>query len=92
MAKGFKELDANPEAHALEHPEWLALLLEHKTTPRRQKRFEARARAARPGQQPESYSISAAYIMPACLSPSHQSLPDLLCLASSTAYFLAHFV
>src|SRR6202521_2269569 len=47
MAKGFKELDANPEARALEHPEWLALLLEHETTLRRQKRFEARARAAR---------------------------------------------
>jgi hypothetical protein len=48
MAKGFKELDANPEARALEHPEWLALLLlEHETTLRRQKRFETRARAAR---------------------------------------------
>jgi hypothetical protein len=45
MAKGFKELDANPEARALEHSEWLALLLEHETTLRRQKRFEARARA-----------------------------------------------
>jgi DNA replication protein DnaC len=32
---------------ALEHPEWLALLLEHEITLRRQKRFEARARAAR---------------------------------------------
>ena len=29
MAKGFKELDANPEARTREHPEWLALLLEH---------------------------------------------------------------
>jgi DNA replication protein DnaC len=47
MVKGFKELDANPEARALEHPEWLALLLEHEITLRRQKRFEARARAAR---------------------------------------------
>ena len=35
MAKGFKELDANPEARTLEHPEWLALLLEHETTLRR---------------------------------------------------------
>jgi hypothetical protein len=25
MAKGFKELDDNPETRALEHPEWLAL-------------------------------------------------------------------
>ena len=48
MVKGFKELDANPEARALEHPEWLALLLEHEITLRRQKRFEARARAALP--------------------------------------------
>jgi DNA replication protein DnaC len=47
MATGFKELDANPEARALEHPEWLALLLEHEMTLRRQKRFEARARTAR---------------------------------------------
>src|SRR5437588_3098768 len=47
MAKGFKELNDNPEARALEHPEWLTLLLEHETTLRRQKRFEARARAAR---------------------------------------------
>jgi DNA replication protein DnaC len=47
MAKGFNELDANPEARTLEHPEWLALLLEHEMTLRRQKRFEARARAAR---------------------------------------------
>jgi hypothetical protein len=47
MIKGFKELNANPEARALEHPEWLALLLEHEITLRRQKRFEARARAAR---------------------------------------------
>jgi len=43
MAKGFKELEANPEARALEHAEWLALLLEHETTLRRQKRFECRA-------------------------------------------------
>src|SRR5215471_13518308 len=47
MAKGFKELDGNPEARVLDHSEWLALLLEHETTLRRQKRFEARARAAR---------------------------------------------
>ena len=35
MAKGFKELDGNPEARALEHPEWLALLLEHESVNRR---------------------------------------------------------
>ena len=37
MASGFKALDANPEARALDH----------EATARRQKRFEARARAAR---------------------------------------------
>ncbi len=47
MAKGFKELDAQPEANGLEHAEWLALLLEYEATLRRQKRFESRARAAR---------------------------------------------
>src|SRR6516225_4301762 len=38
MATGFQ---------ALEHAEWLGLLLEHEMTLRRQKRFEARARTAR---------------------------------------------
>lgn len=47
MASGFKALDANPEARALGHAEWLGLLLDHEATARRQKRFEARARAAR---------------------------------------------
>jgi hypothetical protein len=28
MAKGYQEIDANPEPRALEHPEWLGLLLE----------------------------------------------------------------
>ena len=47
MAKGFKELDAQPEARGLDHAEWLGLLLEHEMTLRHQKRFERRARAAR---------------------------------------------
>jgi DNA replication protein DnaC len=47
MAKGFKELDANPEAASLSHAEWLALLLDHEVTLRRQKRFEARSKQAR---------------------------------------------
>jgi IstB-like ATP binding protein len=53
MAKAFQDLEAQPEARALQHAEWLALLLDHEVTMRRQKRFEARARAARlppPGQ------------------------------------------
>jgi len=47
MAKGFKTLEQAPETSGLEHAEWLGLLLEHEVTLRRQKRFEARARAAR---------------------------------------------
>src|SRR5271169_6607075 len=47
MARGFRELAQNPEASNLQHAEWLAILLEHEVTLRRQKRFEARARTAR---------------------------------------------
>jgi DNA replication protein DnaC len=47
MAKGFKELEHAAEARALEHGEWLALLLEHEATLRKQKRFEMRAKTAR---------------------------------------------
>jgi DNA replication protein DnaC len=47
MAKAFQDLQSQPEARALEHGDWLALLLERETTLRRQKRFESRARAAR---------------------------------------------
>ncbi|MBU2303028.1 MAG: ATP-binding protein, partial [Alphaproteobacteria bacterium] len=38
MARGFADLEAQPEARALEHGEWLALLLEREATQRRQKR------------------------------------------------------
>ena len=47
MARGFQDLQEQPETRALEHGDWLALLLEREATARRQKRFEARARAAR---------------------------------------------
>lgn len=47
MAQGMQELQAQPEAQALDHREWLALLLEREQTLRRQKRFESRARTAR---------------------------------------------
>ena len=47
MAKAFHDLEAQPEARALPHAEWLALLLDREVTMRRQKRFESRARAAR---------------------------------------------
>lgn len=47
MAKGFRDLAANPESRSLEHAEWLGLLVEHEVTLRQQKRFEARARTAK---------------------------------------------
>lgn len=47
MAKAFEELEANPESRALEHGEWLGLLVEREATLRQQKRFEARARNAK---------------------------------------------
>ena len=47
MANGFKMLEQNAEARALEHAEWLGLLLQHEQTLRRQKRFESRAKTAR---------------------------------------------
>jgi DNA replication protein DnaC len=47
VAKGFKEFERLPEATGLAHAEWLALLLEHEVTQRRQKRFETRARVAK---------------------------------------------
>jgi DNA replication protein DnaC len=47
MAKAFQDLAAQPEARSLEHGEWLGLLLDREQTLRRQKRFEARTRAAR---------------------------------------------
>ena len=47
MAKGFCDLTANPESRALEHAEWLGLLVEQEATLRQQKRFEARTRTAK---------------------------------------------
>ena len=47
MAKGFRDLADNPEAASLGHAEWLALLLEHESTLRQQKRFHSRAKAAK---------------------------------------------
>ena len=47
MAKGFRDLAANPESRALEHAEWLGLLVDQEVTLRQQKRFEARTRTAK---------------------------------------------
>ena len=41
MAKGFRDLAANPESHALERAEWLGLLVDQEISLRQQKRFEA---------------------------------------------------
>ena len=46
-AKGFKDLEADPASAALSHAEWLALILDHEVTLRRQKRFEARSSRAK---------------------------------------------
>src|SRR3954466_9663695 len=51
MAKGYQEIAAHPEARALDHAEWLGLLLEPEGTLPRQKRVETRARAAAPSSQ-----------------------------------------
>ena len=47
MAKGFRDLAANPESRALEHAEWLGLLVDQEATLRQQKRFAARTRTAK---------------------------------------------
>lgn len=47
MAKGFKDLQSDPESQALDHQEWLGLLLDYEATSRQQKRFERRLRAAK---------------------------------------------
>ena len=47
MAKGFRDLVANPESRSLEHAEWLGLLVEQEATLRQQGRFEARSRTAK---------------------------------------------
>lgn len=47
MASAYQDLEMQSETKGLEHGEWLALLLEREATMRRQKRFEARARAAK---------------------------------------------
>jgi DNA replication protein DnaC len=51
MAKGFKDLAGQPDLASLDHAAWLALLLDHETTLRRQKRFERRARVAKLRQE-----------------------------------------
>ena len=47
MAKGFKALTDNPDATALNHAEWLGLILDHEVTLRQQKRCETRAKTAK---------------------------------------------
>ena len=47
MAKGFRDLAANPESRSLEHAEWLGLLVEQEATLRQHRRFASRARTAK---------------------------------------------
>ena len=51
MAKAFAELDATSEARALDHREWLGLLLDREASWRRDKRLAARLRYAKLRQQ-----------------------------------------
>src|SRR5262245_2693857 len=51
MAKAFLEAEANPEASALAHGEWLAILLDREAASRADKRLCARLRYARLRQQ-----------------------------------------
>jgi DNA replication protein DnaC len=51
MAKAFVDIEAQGEANALSHAEWLALLLEHEVSLRRDKRLAARLRYAKLRQQ-----------------------------------------
>ena len=60
MAKAFQDLEAQPEAGALRHAEWLALLLDREVTTRRQKRFEARAARLRHQASVEDVDFRAA--------------------------------
>jgi DNA replication protein DnaC len=47
MAKAFEELQDNPEAKALDHAEWLGLLLDREVTQRKDRRLKTRLRAAK---------------------------------------------
>ena len=47
MTKGLKDLQNNPESRALDHLEWLGILLDCEATSRQQKRFERRLRTAK---------------------------------------------
>ncbi len=47
MAKGFREMMDNPESQALDHAQWLGILLERESTQRQQKRFKSRAKNAK---------------------------------------------
>jgi DNA replication protein DnaC len=51
MAKAFAELDTASEANALDHREWLGLLLDREVSWRRDKRLAARLRYAKLRQQ-----------------------------------------
>jgi DNA replication protein DnaC len=47
MAKAFEELQDNPEVKALDHAEWLGLLLDREVTQRNDRKLKSRLRAAK---------------------------------------------
>src|ERR1700746_3037557 len=81
MARGFRELAQNPEAGNLQHGEWLAILLEHEATLRRQKRFEAPGCSAAPVARTSTPSPGAGSIARSFLSspPATGSASTAIC-------------
>jgi DNA replication protein DnaC len=47
MARAFQEMQTNPEAEALTHADWLALLLDREAADRRDRRLKIRLRSAK---------------------------------------------
>ncbi len=52
MAAAFTEMQGNPQAEQLGHPEWLALLLDREAAERQSRRLQYRLRNARLRRSP----------------------------------------
>ena len=76
-AAGFNALEADTAAAALSHGEWLAVMLEHELTYRRQKRFAARAARAK-----LRHAATIEEVTREDLNPRHRTIP---CSAASHA-------
>jgi hypothetical protein len=60
MAKAFVDAGDHPDAAALSHAEWLALLRDRDSAPRADKRLSARVRYAEiaPASEPQRHRLS----------------------------------